>query len=71
MAKHVLLLAGLLLLSACTYSVERLMRDEPLRSSLIKTCVGKGLKAKDDQNCLNAAEAQAKVTGKAVMDLFK
>ena len=57
-------------LSACTYSVNRLVRDEPLREKLIKDCVGMGIKAKDSQNCINAAEAQFKVTGAKLKDLF-
>jgi len=52
--------------SACTYSVSHLVRDDDLRHKLIVDCVKLGLKAKDEQNCINAAKAQARVTGDTV-----
>ena len=68
---EVLLLAALLSLAGCTYSVEQLAKDENLRAQIIKDCVGKGLKAMDDQNCINAGKAQAQVTGNKIKDLFE
>lgn len=58
-------------LSACTYSVERLISDDDLRQKIIIECVKKGVKAMDEKNCKLAAEAQLQLTGKAVQGLFK
>jgi len=56
-------------LMACTHSVERLTRDNELRHALIKECIQLGIKAKDKQNCINAASAQAKVAGSSINKL--
>ena len=63
------LLSGLL--AGCGYSVEQLARDTPLRTKILKDCISMGLKAKDEDKCLKAAEAQVKVTGNSIKSLFK
>lgn len=57
-------------LSACSYTVEQLIDNEPLRVRLIKKCLSQGIDAKDDSNCRNATEAQLRVTGKKVLDML-
>ncbi|MDH5232374.1 MAG: EexN family lipoprotein [Gammaproteobacteria bacterium] len=72
MSSHWMLLVALILaLCGCAYSVERLEADSELRSKVMKKCVTMGTKAVNEQNCRNAAEAQARATGKAVTDFFK
>ncbi|MDH5218183.1 MAG: EexN family lipoprotein [Gammaproteobacteria bacterium] len=66
-----LLIFGSLLITGCGYSVEQLVRDTPLRTKVLKDCVSMGLKAKDEDKCLKAAEAQARVTGESIKSLFK
>lgn len=58
------------LLSACTYSVDTLKKDEDLRRDVLKDCMEMGLDAKDEQNCINAAKAEAEVTGESIRDFF-
>lgn len=67
---HLLILSSLLI-SGCGYSVEQLVRDTPLRTKVLKDCVSMGLKAKDEDKCLKAAEAQARVTGESIKSLFR
>ena len=65
-----LILSGLLI-SGCGYSVEQLVRDTPLRTKVLKDCVSMGLEARNEDKCLKAAEAQARVTGESIKNLFK
>jgi len=58
-------------ISACGYSVEQLVRDTPLRTKVLKDCVSMGLEARNEDKCLKAAEAQARVTGESIKNLFK
>ena len=67
----ILLILSSCLISACGYSVEQLVRDTPLRTKVLRDCVSMGLKAKDEDKCLKAAEAQARVTGESIKSLFK
>lgn len=58
-------------LSACAYSVSTLKRDDVLRHKILTECLKAGLSAKDDQNCINAGIAQAKVSGGAVKEFVE
>lgn len=56
--------------TACSYTVEQLVRDEPLRLRILKDCAAMGTDAISADKCKKAAEAQAKVTGNAIKGLF-
>lgn len=66
-----LLILSSFLFIGCSYSVEQLVRDTPLRTKVLKDCVSMGLKASSEDKCLKAAEAQARVTGESIKNLFK
>lgn len=57
------------LTTSCAYSVTRLAKDDKLRHQIILDCLKIGVKAKDQKNCINAAKAQAQVTGDTVNKL--
>lgn len=58
-------------LSGCGYTVKQLMRDDDLRKSVLKDCASMGAKAVNTDKCKKAAEAQARVTGRAIKGIFE
>ncbi|MDH5545852.1 MAG: EexN family lipoprotein [Gammaproteobacteria bacterium] len=66
-----LMLSLALSLSACGYSVEQLVRNDDLRHKVLKECVVMGKKAVDADKCKKATEAQARVTGNAIKNIFE
>jgi hypothetical protein len=71
MNNAVFLMALVMFCSGCAYSVKRLTQDDDLRHRVIKECLAKGIESKDDQNCVNAAEAQMRVSGEKIKGLFE
>ena len=69
-ALSALILGMMALFSGCAYTVDTLIRDNDLRHKVLASCVKQGLEASKNQSCINAAEAQARVTGKKVKGLF-
>lgn len=67
----VALLTACIAIAGCGYTVEQLVKDKNLRTKVLKDCVALGLKAKDQDKCLKAAEAQARVTGNSIKSIFK
>ena len=66
-----LMMLASLVLSACAYSVETLKKDDKLRKYVLADCVSKGLAAKDSKNCINAAKAQAELSGESILKILK
>lgn len=57
-------------LSACAHSVAVYKKNDDLRHETLAKCAAKGLKAKNDANCKNAAKAQAEVAGDTIKSIF-
>ncbi len=58
-------------IAGCAHSVAKLKVDDELRHRVLKDCLSKGLKAKDDLSCKNATQAQAEVAGDSIKGMFK
>jgi len=57
--------------AGCAHSVAKLKGDDELRHQVLKGCLSKGLKAKDDLSCKNATQAQAEVAGDSIKGMFE
>ncbi len=65
-----LVLAGVVALTGCDYSLERLVEDTQLRREVLKECAEMGLAAKDDAQCRLAAEAEVEAAKRGVKSLL-